>query len=609
MPSTDFSFSLQPERIASGEDGPACLALPYAARMLDSQSVAVQISGGSTSRVLPLPLVQILSQCNRLRRPNEHISQVIQALRAPESQRGEIRRGLDQLLEQGLLLSDAALLERMARSPAGPGPAPIEALFIRSCGRPTTLRRLLQSLIARPLPDELTHCIVLDDSRQASEQAEIRRLVEEFAPQLSGRLRLVDRTQRQRLLESITQRAEIKPEQLNWLVDGDPDDPAPSYGASLNLALLLGAGLNIGMLDDDATLDAFTLPDSKESPGFRRRQSARIHFPEPDWSLPGTYYAPLAEHPLAAHGAILGGSAAALAKNADSGNAQELLADLDPQLLHFLSGPTRVRLSSSGTLGDPGTRSMHWLLAAEPAQLQPLLESPERGRALFDQRRLARSASRPELNMAFALMTTTLTGIDNRELLLPTQARGANEDMLFGALTGFLHPGTLHCGLPHMLFHQRPDPRRWQAEGFERGRSFNRAGFLTRVIEELTRSSQATDTERRLDLLGATFRDQGASSNLREKLEAGLINSRADLSEQLDSTRRALRPPPWLDQNYQRALKAQHTTSPKDKVGLDQLAAELPAFLDRYAAALSTWPQAWQTCRMLGLTKLVELAR
>ena len=120
MPSTDFSFSLQPERIASGEDGPACLALPYAARMLDSQSVAVQISGGSTSRVLPLPLVQILSQCNRLRRPNEHISQVIQALRAPESQRGEIRRGLDQLLEQGLLLSDAALLERMARSPAGP---------------------------------------------------------------------------------------------------------------------------------------------------------------------------------------------------------------------------------------------------------------------------------------------------------------------------------------------------------------------------------------------------------------------------------------------------------------------------------------------------------
>lgn len=609
MPSTNFSFSLQPERIASGGDGPVCLAPPYTARLLDTQSAAVQISGQSGSRIVPLPLVQILGQCNRLRSLNGHAAQAVQALRAPQSQHGEIRRALDQLLEQGLLLDETALLERLTGPPAGPGPSPIEALFIRSCGRPTTLRRLLESLLARPLPDGLAYCTILDDSRQASERAEIRRLVEAFAPRLSIRLSLIDRAQRRRLLQAIAQAGEISLEQLSWLIEGDPDDPSPSYGASLNTALLLGAGLGIGMLDDDATLDAFVLPDCSPSPGFRRRQTARLHFPEPDWSLPGAHYPPLDEHPLAAHAAILGSSAAELANKADRNDARTLLDDLDPALLHFLSGPTRVRLTSSGTLGDPGTRSMHWLLAAEPAQLQPLLESPERGRALFDQRRLARSASRPELCRAFALMTTTLTGIDNRELLLPTQARGANEDLLFGALTGFLHPGTLHCSLPHMLFHQRPEPRRWQAQEFERARSFSRTGFLTRVVEDLAHSSQAAETGRRIELLGAAFRDQAASASLRERLENDLIDSRAELSTRLDTTRRTLRPPPWLDHDYQRAMNAQRSVGPQDQVALDQLAAELPGFLDRYAAALGVWPQAWQSCRTLGLSALLELSQ
>ncbi|NEZ03283.1 hypothetical protein G4Y73_03865 [Wenzhouxiangella sp. XN201] len=606
MNGNDFSFSVSASSGgAASEDSTRYLAPPYNARLIDQQTVSLLISGTAQARELPLSLVQVLSQCGRFRTLDEHAREVARSLQLPPPRAAEIRRSLDQLVELDLLHSESDVLARLANRRSKQSQRPIEILFVRSCGRPATLGRLLESLAARSLPDGLSHCLVLDDSRDADERTATRSVISDFEDRLDGKLRLVDVDQRRRLIEAIAAQSGVEAESLHWVIEGDPDDPAPSYGASLNLALLLGAGSRIAIMDDDASFDAFELPNVANTPAFRCSQSARIHFPEPDWTLPGDHYQALGRHPLSCHDELLGATGGDLAALGQS-DQRGLLEDLDPQLLHELSGETRVRMTSSGTLGDPGTGSILWLLAEDPVYLQPLCESESRYRELIGQRRLARCADRPLATTAYALMTTTLTGIDNRALLLPTQARGANEDLLFGALIDFLHPGSLQVGLPHMLFHLRPEPRRWETADIERPRNVERGGFLARQIEQLAQTSRSRDPERRADLLTAALRDLARCDDLDWRLKRELLETRADLIERIGKTRQSLKPPPWLDRDFARSLKAQRSITDQDEERLNHLAASLPAFLESYAASLPHWRRAWQSCQSLNLADLLD---
>jgi len=608
MNSNDFSFTVSASSGASSAgkgDSKRYLAPPYNARLVDQQTVSLLVSGDPRPHQLPLPLVQILSQCGRFRSLDEHTAEAARALQAPRSQSGEIRHALDQLAEQGLLLSEADVLARLDRRRSKAEPEAIRTLFVRTCGRADTLRRLLDSLAARPLPEGLSHCLVLDDSRDAQQRAATRQVVSEYATRLDIRLELIDIDRRRSLVAALATKAGADRDHLLWTIEGDDHDPAPTYGASLNLALLLGAGSRIAIMDDDASLDAFALPGVEASPAFRRHQSARIHFPEPDWTLPDDYYEALALHPLTCHDELLGATGGDLATR-NPNEQGRLLDDLDPQLLHELSGATRVRLTSSGTLGDPGTGSIHWLLAEDPVHLQPLCESEARYRELVSQRRLARCAGRPQATTAFSLMTTTLTGIDNRDLLLPTQARGANEDLLFGALVGYLHPGTLQIGLPHMLLHQHPEPRRWTTQDVERPRRIERGRFLARQIEVLTQNGRSHDPDRRADLLAAALGDLASCEDLEWRLKRELMETRADLIEQIGSTRQSLKPPPWFDRDFERAMHAQRSMTASDDEQLAELARALPAFLECYTASLPHWRRAWEYCHSPNLSELLE---
>jgi len=61
----------------------------------------------------------------------------------------------------------------------------------------------------------------------------------------------------------------------------------------------------------------------------------------------------------------------------------------------------------------------------------------------------------------YSLMTTTLSGIDNSDALLPTLPCGPGEDTFFGELVRFVYPATTLCEMPWMLHHQPERPRSW----------------------------------------------------------------------------------------------------------------------------------------------------
>ncbi|RFF31222.1 hypothetical protein [Wenzhouxiangella sediminis] len=611
MSNDSFSFSMPLSAgTSSGTDAPRYLAPPFDARMADSGQALLLIQGDAAIRRVPVQLVQVFGQCNRFRSLEEHSREIARALRVPPQQTGAVRQALEELVRRQLLLTEEEALQRLqasANASAGPANDSISCLFIRTCQRPETLDRLLASLARRPLPDGLERVVVLDDDADPEGRRATRAVVESHRDGFPCALTLVDQTRRQGILDRIAREAGAEPARLRWCIEGDPESPETSYGASLNFALLLGAGKLIALIDDDATLDAFELPGSDERPAFRRQQSARLQFPEPDEDLPGERFNAVDGHPLALHAHLLGAGTRRLGELAGDDIAG-LLDDLDPQLLSELSGASRIRLTSSGTLGDPGTAGLQWLFDERPEHLEPLCESEDRYRRLIEQRRVARATARPEVTTAYALMTTTLTGIDNRDLLLPTQPRGANEDLLFGALVDFLHPGSLQANLPHMLFHMRPEPRRWQASDVDEPRGVNRGAFLTAKVESLRSRLPQGDTRSRVNLLAGALKGlaQAGRDEIAWQLRQELLEVRSQMIERVTSVREALEPPPWLDRDFARVIERHGQVEEAQDRRLVEIAEQLPGFLRHYTDALPDWTAGWEHCRKTGIDNLLE---
>jgi len=605
----NFSFTMPLDSGASSRTGtPRYLAPPFDARMVDGGQALLLLHGEHRLRRLPVQLAQVLGQCNRFRTADEHLGEVARALRVPAHQTSTIRQALERLIADGLLRSEAGIVAQLRQQRSSdPEPPAISCLFVRTCARPDTLDRLLTSLVRQPLPAGLEHVVVLDDDAHQESRRSTRSVVEHHRPHLGGRLTLIDREARRDILERIARGAGTDADRLRWSIEGDPDDTDPSYGAGLNFALLAGAGRLIAIIDDDATLEACALPGCDDRPAIRRRQSARLHFPDPDGDLPQDHYRPLDVHPVDLHARLLGTGTARLAE-LGSDDLPGLVEDLDPQMLSELCGDNRVRLTSSGTLGDPGTGGVQWLFTEPPEHLTPLCESEERYRALLGQRRMARCAGRPEVTTAFALMTTTMTGIDNRDLLLPTQPKGSNEDLLFGALTAYLHPGALQANLPHMLYHMRPEPRRWQSADIERAREVNRAGFLASRVHALQTHAPFGDSASRASLLIETFRNLARAQHDERawQLNQELLEIRSQTVEQATAVRERLKPPPWLDRDFARAIEHNGRIDRGQQDRIAEIAAGLPRFLECYADAIEDWRETWHYCQATGIDALLE---
>lgn len=610
MSDDSFSFSMPLGNTPSTNSATRYLAPPFDARVADSGQALLLVHGDPEIRRLPLQLVQVFGQCNRLRTFDEHVEEITRALRVPPEQAGVVGQALDELIRRQLLLTEAEVLDRLtSRSDDRPQPptGAISDLFIRTCGRPGTLERLLTSLARRDLPEGLERVVVLDDDPNPQGRRATKAVVDRHRAGFEGRLTLIDPVDRRAMLERIARDAGTDAERLLWSIEGEHESDEASYGASLNFALLLGAGRLIAIVDDDATFDTFALPDNHDRPALRRRQSPRLDFPEPERELHDGHYHAVDAHPIELHARVLGQGLGRLAEMSTT-DPTELLDDLDPQLLSELSGDSRVRLTSSGTLGDPGTGSVQWLFTEPAEHLKPLCESEGRYRELLQQRRMARATGRPEVTTAFALMTTTMTGIDNRDLLLPTQPRGANEDLLFGALVGFLHPDTCQANLPHMLVHMRPEPRRWQSSDLDQPRGVDRGAFLTSRVHALRSSLPHGDAESRAGLLAAALGGLAHAQHdeIAWQLRQELLEVRGQFIEQATATRDALGPPQWLDRDFARVIERHGQISESDERRLATIAEDLPRFLERYATGLPDWVTSWHFCRAAGLDKLLE---
>lgn len=594
MSNGDFSFSLD----LPGTGTP--LRRRYIARPFEGHPVgdeALILAFGDESGVrAPLFYARMLGQLGEFRSLEEHAELVVQAFGLPAEQAAAVRQGLQGLVERGLLEDEQQVYQRLGKQEdsSGDSSEPIRTLCIRTCDRPQDLAQLLASLCRWASGSGLERVLVLDDGQGTESGTSAAAVIAQAGLPANLEVVHIGRAARARLTRRMATAAGVDPDRLGWLIEGDPDDPAPSYGANLNLALLLNAGERFAMIDDDARLDPYALEPPRTSLSLRVAHAFRIRFPDPHQAETVQFQA-LSLNPLAAHAALLGLPVAAIAERCGLQDGH-LLQGLSPQMIHDFSMRPRVRLTTNGTLGDSGTGDMLWQYSLSAEELQPWLSGPEDYRRLAFSRRVARSTSETQIASSVTLMTTTLTGIDNRELLLPAAARGRGEDLMFGAAVRYLYPGTPCAALPWMLPHRIDSARRWSPEDLDHRRGTDLVPYLAARIEEFGETRLPAEPVARSAVLAGWIEGLGRMSDrdLVIDLRRHLLERRAATAAELSQTLAALNPPDWLGRDFQRLIDRHRSLGPDDTAALRPLAARVRAFATAYGAALDSWVRTWQ---------------
>lgn len=606
----DFSMNLSPRQPGGGESS-RYLSLPFEAHPIHDGQALLMVAGQAATQCLPMQLARVLSCCNRLRTLDEHAQQAATRLGVPTHETGALRQAVLELTERGLLVSESRIGDLLASQQAGGDDGneeSIETLFVRTCARADALGRLLESLARAPMDAAPKRCVILDDSHTQADRQATRKVVETLRAAIDIDLHLIDDARRTKLLAAIAAGAGCDAAALNWFLEGDEDEETPTYGAGPNLALLLAAGSRLTLMDDDATLEAWTPNEAVDHPIFLDAPDERLWLPAPGAELPGPGFTPLQEHPLAHHARYLGRRVGDLLGAGGSGEPGALDA-LSPNLLHRLSKQPRAKITSSGVCGDPGTEDLHWLYAGSPEALAKLCSNEDAYRAAVFQRRVARCTERAAATPNFALMTTTLTGIDNRELLLPTAARGRNEDLLHGALTAYLYPGSMQVALPQVLYHMRPQPRCWNSADLDRPRRPGLGRYLCAWVEDLAGHCHSSDTRSRIDVLTAGLRDLARRDRASLEADVGRLMTelRSRLVEKIEASSERLNPPDWMKADFRRAIESSAHVPPGEAAELKRVAASTQRFAAGYADRLPDWCLAWRYCRESGFDRLLEM--
>lgn len=594
MTTGDFSFSFampaKPSRPA-----PRYIARPFQARPA-GQETLILAAGSATAVRAPLFYAQMLAHCDRLRTIEDHSTSVMRQFGLPQEQHPAVQQGLTGLIERGLLQDEGGVYAALDPAPTGRAtdPAPLRTLCIRTCERPDDLARLLASLARHIDGTSLARILVLDDARAPEAVAATARVLADVAVLGQAELVHIDRARRARLVRRISADAEIEHADLHWLIEGDDDDPAASYGAGLNLALLLTAGERFLMVDDDALLEPFAFAPPPRRLSLRVAHHFEVRFPDPQASETGQF-AKLELDPIRAHEGFLGRPVGEVAARFGLQDGH-LLEDLSPQMIHDFSARPRIRLTTNGTLGDSGTGGMLWLYGLPAGALRPWLEGPEPYRRLAFSRRVARSTVEAQIASSVSLMTTTLTGVDNRELLLPGPGRGRGEDLVFGAGIRYLYPGTPCAALPWMLPHRLTSRRRWTDEDFARRQGLSLAGYIAERIEDLAETASAADSQARIGLLAGWMSSLGRMSD-QERLadfRRHLLDRRTRTAASVGETLASLRPPEWLRRDFEDIISRHLHIDAADSERMQRLAPAIERFATRYGQAVPQWVNAWR---------------
>ena len=399
-------------------------------------------------------VAEALRHCSTFRTMEAHAKHLTAVFEPLREHPDVALQTLEAVREAGMLESAETTWQRLTQGQAQSTADVPCRVFILTCDRPTALDRLLESLAARPLPEQVEGIWIIDDSRQAASVEQNNALVASHSAQLSKPLHHFDLEQREQLITHLKSSLPGKEQAVDFLLSRNHWGKAPTYGLARNLALLLSVGKQALMLDDDVIAEAiapplaptelrFGQPNDREAVLYESSDEAASHSLAMDAS------------PLTLMLAGLGSSLSSLVQSALGGPAA--LAGINGQQLARYSAKTHAFLTQCGSWGDPGTSGNEWPL---------YLPSVSRARALNAETPIEDLLAARAAWMGYRGPTLTetgtmaaLTGIEHRALMPPYLPAGRGEDILFALMMQRLHPEAAVWNAGWSIRHEPIDDR------------------------------------------------------------------------------------------------------------------------------------------------------
>lgn len=524
------------------------------------------------SHVMTSQVLQALNLCREFQPMDRHVQNVCAQLPNMQGQSAAVRRVLDSLATRGVLVSDDAWLQRLQQAPKS-DPAPVSGLFVRACDRPSQLKGLLASLLARPaLAAPLERLVVVDDSRNAAAVAEHAAALAGFAARWTQPVHHVTPS----LWRDLTAEAQAEmPAQAATLAAMLQHDPGyrgkRGGGQGRNLITLLAAGSRYLLLDDDCQFPLHRHPEFRNQLALGDAAWAIRTFADHGQAIAAGEEDPQA---LEAQIALCGAHVGELLQRGALSLNRSQLRGIAPSRDLILRGDARVALTVNGHRGGSGAAGLSWLMLLEPAS-----------RAGYAADEASYLAHRADPSVWFGCNTFspsrvanfTPFAVDNRTLMPCTTPFGRGEDSVFNALVALTDSLAVQMHVPWAVGHLPESGRdRSHLVGVPETPGVNTV--LTELIGHVAGDLYAADVAPRFALMAARIDElvQGSETTLVSYLREFLVYRRSSLVSGLQRIAHPDNPMPAALRND---IKA-------------QINANGQAIIDRGALRLADMPES-----------------
>jgi len=550
--------------------------------------------------VLTPDVYGVLLGCGQFRTLRDHAAHIARSDPALRDQEEAVLSVLESVRKDGLMISADvyAVTLQPSATPHVNVDKPVAAVI--TWERPEALERCLASVRERVDESNLARFVVVDDSRSEEARQRNRAATEAFAEGAGAPVLYFGAEEQKGFMEAIIRQVPSVEEQVRFLIDRERWADHWTSGLARTLALLLSVGQRLLVLDDDILCEVF---ESEREAGVRfgdDAREARFYADEGEWE---ERRAERGTDPFVRHLRYLGSKLDdALGAMGVKTLGPESFDGAERDVLERWKGDSRVLVTECGSLGDPGTATLNWLVTLNDKSLAPLREDPDAVERALGQRNCWLGTHRPTLTPRANM--SQLTGVDNRGLMPAYIPILRGEDRLFGNMVEFMHPESVVVDQPWAIAHRPIPPRTWsEAERrFDTRYTFSRFALewieahrdLPRAEEPLKRLGQlARLYEDLADLPPAdivrAFEDAKLTSKTRDyrDLRAALVASseapeawRTFLEEALDRLNREL-----IDNPADPVVRG----DPKHLEG-NELVAWWREFWRAFARALRAWP-------------------
>ncbi|WP_456415592.1 hypothetical protein [Thiolapillus sp.] len=436
-----------------------CLEFP-----LPEQRILIRSKHSGRQIIVTNDVLYSLHLCREFRTMTEHVEHLGRQIPELENEQEDIRQALSSIQQAGLMLS--AQNKAAGIQPAAPEPPRPQRLCfcILSCDRTESLSRLLETMAANHRFLAQNRYYVVDDSRQKENRDRNLQLCREFSSAHGMELRYFGMEAQNKILARLKEQLPEHAEGLDFLLGRCQDNPAiPSYGRTRNWGLLLGAGRKAVLIDDDILFQRVEPPQNQEEIAITSKpRGAEFFRSDDEWHA---LYNPQNTDPSAnlfstALGATL---AEALSLCGTKALRQQALRNLHPMDFPHVEADSRILLTSCGYAGDPGTTSNTWIYQLPEHYRKRLLASEQDYRHHITARNTWLGSFAPAFRRQLSLMSPMM-GIDASRLTPPFFPLYRNEDLLFGQMLHFLHPGGLFLDAPWAVPHLPATRRQWKKD-------------------------------------------------------------------------------------------------------------------------------------------------